>query len=234
MAKNQSTKPCKYCRSDIDKKAKICPVCKKKQSSAGKVVFILLMIFVFFPAMVGACTKGSDNSASRTTPKREIQVQEETKENSKAEATEAPKTEATKAETVQEEATEAPAAETVAEAPAPEPTEAPQQAPAEDPAPADNVSLSQKNALRAAKNYLSFMPFSHQGLVEQLEYEGFSHEDAVYAADNCGADWNAQAAKKAESYLEFMPFSRDGLIEQLVYDGFTQEQAESGAKSAGY
>lgn len=230
MAKNQSTKPCKYCRSDIDSKAKICPVCKKKQSSAGKVLFILLMIFIFFPAMVGACTKGSDNSASRTTPKRELQVQEETKENSKAETTEAPKTEApkveaTKAEAVQEEATEAPAPKTVAEAPAPAPTEAP---------PADNVSISQKNALKAAKNYLSFMAFSHQGIVEQLEYEGYSHEDAVYAADNCGADWNEQAAKKAESYLEFMPFSRDGLIEQLVYEGFTQEQAEHGATSAGY
>lgn len=233
MAKNQSTKSCKYCRSDIDSKAKICPVCKKKQSSAGKVIFILLMIFIFFPAIVGACTKGSDNSASRTTPKRELQVQEETKENSKAETTEALKVEATKAEVVQEEATEAPAPETVAEAPAPAPTEAPQQAPAEDP-PADNAPLSQKNALRAAKNYLSIMPFSHQGLVEQLEYEGFSHEDATYAADNCGADWNEQAAKKAESYLEIMPFSRDGLIEQLVYEGFTQEQAESGAKSAGY
>lgn len=40
------------------------------------------------------------------------------------------------------------------------------------------------------------MPFSYTGLIEQLEYEQYSHDDAVYAADNCGADWNEQAAKK--------------------------------------
>ncbi len=66
--------------------------------------------------------------------------------------------------------------------------------------------MGQKNALGKAESYLSFSAFSYQGLIEQLEYEQFSHEDAVYAADNCGADWNEQAAKKAESYLDFSSF----------------------------
>ena len=78
------------------------------------------------------------------------------------------------------------------------------------------------------------MPFSYSGLIEQLEYEGYSTEDATYAADNCGADWNEQAALSAEDYLDIMSFSRDGLIEQLVYEGFTQEQAEYGASAVGY
>lgn len=87
------------------------------------------------------------------------------------------------------------------------------------------ITTSQKNALNRAKRYLKTMPFSYTGLIEQLEYEQYSHDDAVYAADNCGADWNEQAAKKAKSYLNTMAFSRKGLIEQLQYEGYTYEQA---------
>ena len=77
------------------------------------------------------------------------------------------------------------------------------------------------------------MPFSYSGLIGQLEYESFSHDDAVYAADHCGADWNEQAAKKAEKYLDIMGFSRDSLINQLQYDGFTYDQAAYGAEKNG-
>mgnify|MGYP000334972687 CR=1 FL=1 len=28
------------------------------------------------------------------------------------------------------------------------------------------------------------MPFSREGLIEQLEYEGFTHSQAVYGVDN--------------------------------------------------
>nr|WP_300185932.1 Ltp family lipoprotein [uncultured Agathobaculum sp.] len=108
-------------------------------------------------------------------------------------------------------------------------------APVEEPEePADTMTMGQKNALGAAENYLSFMAFSRSGLIGQLEYDGYTTEEATYAADNCGADWNEQAAKSAESYLEMMSFSRQELIDQLVYDGFTQEQAEYGVTAAGY
>lgn len=90
------------------------------------------------------------------------------------------------------------------------------------------VTYGERNALESAKNYLSFMAFSYSGLIEQLEYEGYSHSEAVYAADNCGADWNQQAVKKAKEYLEVMSFSRSELIEQLEYEGFTHEQAVYG------
>lgn len=91
----------------------------------------------------------------------------------------------------------------------------------------------EKNALGSALSYLKYMPFSYTGLIKQLEYEKYSHEEAVYAADNCGADWNEQAAKCAKNYLEYMSFSRGGLIDQLVYEGFTQEQATYGVDKAG-
>lgn len=96
------------------------------------------------------------------------------------------------------------------------------------------TTMGERNALRQASNYLSLMGFSYSGLIRQLEYEGYSTEEATYAADHCGADWNAQAAKKAKSYLDFMSFSRSGLIAQLEFDGFTSEQAKYGAEANGY
>lgn len=95
-------------------------------------------------------------------------------------------------------------------------------------------SFENQNALKAAQRYLEFTPFSHDGLVKQLEFEHFSHEAAVYAADHCGADWTRQAELAAKRYLSVMPFSRESLIDQLVFDGYTRSQAESGARAAGY
>lgn len=95
-------------------------------------------------------------------------------------------------------------------------------------------SIEQTNALNRAKRYLNSSAFSYNGLIEQLEYEGYSNESAVYAVDNCGADWNEQAAKKARRYLDTTSFSRSGLIDQLLYEGFTQEQAEYGVTAVGY
>lgn len=95
-------------------------------------------------------------------------------------------------------------------------------------------TLSQKNALRSAKNYISMMGFSYTGLIQQLEFEGYPHEDAVYGADNCNADWFAEAAESAKNYINMMPMSRDELINQLEFEGFTSEQAEHGAQAVGY
>lgn len=98
----------------------------------------------------------------------------------------------------------------------------------------ETVTLGMQNALKSAKNYLSFMAFSYNGLIDQLKYEQYSDEEAIYAAENCGADWNEQAAKSAENYLSIMSFSRGELIDQLIYEGFTQQQAEYGVSAVGY
>jgi len=95
-------------------------------------------------------------------------------------------------------------------------------------------TMGEKNALDTAYSYLRYMAFSYSGLIEQLEYEGYLHSEAVYAVDNCGADWNQQAAKCAKSYLDYMSFSRQGLIEQLEYEGFTHSQAVYGVEANGY
>ncbi|MBS6940066.1 MAG: Ltp family lipoprotein, partial [Slackia piriformis] len=70
-------------------------------------------------------------------------------------------------------------------------------------------------------------------LIDQIEYEKYSLEDATFAADHCGADWNEQAARVAQRYIDVMSFSRGGLIDQLEYEGFNQEQATYGADAVG-
>lgn len=98
----------------------------------------------------------------------------------------------------------------------------------------EGATLGEKNALSKALDYLDSAAFSYAGLIEQLEYEGFTNAEATYGADHCGADWNEQAALKAKDYIDSMSFSRQGLVEQLEYEGFTHEQAEYGVSSIGY
>ncbi len=106
--------------------------------------------------------------------------------------------------------------------------------PPETPDKKDELTTSQKNAVAAAQNYIGIGAFSYNSLIEQLEFDQYSHEDAVFAADNCDADWNAEAAEAAKAYLEIMPMSRGELIDQLKFDGFTEDQASYGAEQNGY
>ena len=94
-------------------------------------------------------------------------------------------------------------------------------------------TIGESNALKSAKSYLSFMAFSRQGLIDQLEYEKFTHSQAVYAVNNCGANWNKQALKSAKSYLSHSSFSKEGLIDQLEYEKFTHSQAVYAVNNCG-
>jgi len=131
---------------------------------------------------------------------------------------------------------EAPAPKTVTktvEAPAPKPRDPePEPAPDPEPAPAPGGSADVANAVEKAQSYLDFTSFSEKGLIEQLEFDGFSTADATTAVRSMDINWNEQAAKKAASYLEFTSFSRSGLVDQLVFDGFTAEQAQYGVDKA--
>jgi len=117
-----------------------------------------------------------------------------------------------------------------AEAAATEAAEAAAAAAAEE---AARGTVSQQNALRGAQNYLGFTAFSRSGLIEQLEFEGFSTEDATWGVDRVAADWNEQAAKSAKNYLSFTSFSHSSLVDQLIFEGFTPEQAEYGVVQTG-
>lgn len=50
------TKKCKHCQTDIPKKAKVCPNCKRKQGGALKTVLIVFLVFI----LIGGLFGGSD------------------------------------------------------------------------------------------------------------------------------------------------------------------------------
>jgi hypothetical protein len=96
--------------------------------------------------------------------------------------------------------------------------------------PLSPVSL--QNAVEKAQEYLDMTSFSKSGLIEQLEYEGFSAADATAAVNSLTVDWNRQAALKAKEYLGMTSFSASGLAEQLEFEGFTASQAAYGVAVA--
>lgn len=62
-SKQTETKICKHCQSEIPKKAKICPNCRKKQS--GKLKWIVIAILVI--AVIGAAFGGDDTEQATKT-----------------------------------------------------------------------------------------------------------------------------------------------------------------------
>lgn len=94
-------------------------------------------------------------------------------------------------------------------------------------------SASLQQAVAKAQDYLDYSSFSRSGLIDQLEFEGFSTQDATAAVDSLNVNWNEQAALKAQEYLDYSSFSRSGLIDQLVFEGFTQSQAQYGVSQVG-
>ena len=198
-----------------NERAMQCPSCgaKQKKPIYKRVWFWILVVIV---VMIAGSSSGKEKQSAASAPTATPQVTNEAVSDSKDTSAQSDTNEFQEAE--------------------PTESEAPQEAASkiEQPAAEPEVTMGERNALAKAKSYLDFTAFSYTGLIDQLEYEGFSTEEATYGADNCGADWNEQAAKKAKSYLEFTSFSRSGLIDQLLYDGFTQEQAEYGVTQNGY
>lgn len=100
-------------------------------------------------------------------------------------------------------------------------------------------TVSQRNALRTAQNYIEMKGFSKKGLIVQLssDYgEKFSKADATWAVAHLDVDWNKQAVRAGQAYLDMKGFSRAGLIDQLssAYgDQFTKAQATYAADKLG-
>lgn len=71
----EETKLCKYCQTEIPKKAKVCPNCKKKQKSKLKTILIIVGIIIVFSAI---CLGGEDDDADKV--KKVGEVSNETTE----------------------------------------------------------------------------------------------------------------------------------------------------------
>lgn len=104
-----------------------------------------------------------------------------------------------------------------------------------------SLTVSQTQALVAAKGYLKLgSGFSYQGLIDQLSSSagnGFSVADATAAVKAITVDYNAQAKLAAKGYLDLgSGFSHASMVEQLQSDAgnkFTPAQAEFGATAVG-
>lgn len=235
-------KKCKYCRSEIDKKAKVCPVCRKKQSGLGDAlacVLVALMIIIFVPAIIGACSKRSAENSSRTAEivssdpaAPEKDSQESQAEQVQEEAPKVPKDYSNalkKAERYADnmhmskagiydqltsEYGEAFSAEAATYA-------------------IENMTADFKeNALYKAKRYSDNQHMSKAGIYDQLtsEYgEQFTADEAQYAVDNLVADYKDNALQKARSYQDSMAMSPNAIYEQLISEygeQFTEEEAQ--------
>lgn len=58
--------------------------------------------------------------------------------------------------------------------------------PAPPTGPAGSVGAGQRNAARSAQQHLAISDFSRSGLIEQLQYEGHSPDQAAYGATAVG------------------------------------------------
>ncbi len=67
MENTQETKLCKHCQTEIPKKAKVCPNCRKKQGGIGKWIAIAVVVLLIFVLFGGA----SGNSKQELLPKDE-------------------------------------------------------------------------------------------------------------------------------------------------------------------
>jgi hypothetical protein len=84
----------------------------------------------------------------------------------------------------------------------------------------------QRRAIARAESYTNLMAFSRARLIQQLEFEGFTHNDAQWAVDQLTIDWNEQALKKANSYHSLMSLPPDNIRRLLASEDFSEEQID--------
>lgn len=72
--KKENTKVCKYCQSEISKKARICPVCKKKQGNKWGAVLIVFSVLLLIGAVFGGGDDSSNKSSSTSNTEQSAQA----------------------------------------------------------------------------------------------------------------------------------------------------------------
>jgi len=70
------TKKCKHCQTDIPKKAKVCPNCRRKQGGIGKVIGIIVILFVLF-GILGSGSDSNENSNTNDNSVSNVSTQKE-------------------------------------------------------------------------------------------------------------------------------------------------------------
>lgn len=246
-------KKCKYCQSEINKEAKICPNCKKKQSHVtrniilGVIGFILFWSFIISLSNKPTVPTSSSNkpTVSKSSSNNSSILSTSNASAKKVEVTVVDFSSMTKEEiqnwcnsnnvkcSINEEYSNVIAKGQFIK----QSVEANKKIYQGDKiiisySLGKEPSIEEKNALKKAESYSNTMHMSKKGIYDQLvsEYgEQFSAEAAQYAIDNMKADWNANALAKAKSYQSTMSMSKNAIYDQLISEygeQFTKEEAQ--------
>lgn len=223
-------KKCKHCKSEIDKKAKVCPHCRKKQGMPKWLLVIIIIFAILIIASIGN-SGNKDNNDKFEKTENKVTIIDFTSMDKELVESEC-NLKKINCSIIEEYSDDTPKGEVFNQSIKPQ-TEVYE---------GDKIKIyislgkepttEQKNALKKAKSYSSTMYMSKKGIYNQLtsEYgEGFSKEDAQYAVDNVDADWKANALAKAKTYQETMNMSKNNIYKQLISEygeQFTEEEAQ--------
>lgn len=101
-------------------------------------------------------------------------------------------------------------------------------APSEPPYTQENI-----DALTYALDLLDAEPLSRSALIDRLREDGFSSDDAYWAADHCGDVWNEQAFRIALAYMRGTDFTSEEIAAILIDEKeFTKTEAIRGVAKA--
>lgn len=88
---NEETKKCKHCQTDIPKKAKVCPNCKKKQSGLLKWIIIVIIVLIIVGSFSneddGYVTKVNTSEKTQETSNKQSETEISNEETSKEKET---------------------------------------------------------------------------------------------------------------------------------------------------
>lgn len=74
----KETKLCKHCQTEIPKKAKVCPNCKKKQSKKGWIIIAVVVVVIIAAASAGGNSDSSSSTGKSETKPNTTEVKNET------------------------------------------------------------------------------------------------------------------------------------------------------------
>lgn len=193
---NEETKKCKHCQTDIPKKAKVCPNCRKKQSGKLKWIIVAVILIGIISSTAGGgdsteATQKSDstktedsNTSNENTSDDTKQIDAEESENKEPDIPMEFKSALIQAESysdIMHMSKQGIYDQLVSEYGGQFSEEAAQYA-------IDNLQADYKaNALEQAKQYQETMAMSPEAIRDQLtsEYGGqFTQEEADYAVEN--------------------------------------------------
>ena len=73
---SEATKKCKHCQTEIPKKAKICPNCKKKQGSVLKTFGIVILVILVLSAIGGSSDSDNEKTTQQSTTSETVKVED--------------------------------------------------------------------------------------------------------------------------------------------------------------